>query len=212
MSQYFKALAPGRKEYLNLDGAMGAVERITNTKAMTQLAFTLYDHDAPEDYYDYYGRWAGEDVRLVGDYDESGLYDEPKPDLEIAPLSNPNMIRLDKASTTAPDPDSVTEDWTVTLDYARPPVIKGSWNEGRHDCSVPGKNHPDAGLQVGSYVELRPGDDDRIEHQTYGVVMAIENDWTNITDGVMEEFQVLVDEGQIEQDGTALLPKHVMEA
>lgn len=212
MGQYFKCVCPSRKEYISLDSGMKVVERLSNTKAMTQLAFLLYDHDAPDEYYDYYGRWAGEEVRLVGDYADNDLYSAPDPTLEIAPLSNPGLIKKDMKSTTAPDPDAVTENWTVTLDYARIPVIKGSWNGRGRGKSIPSEGHPDRELTVGTYMEIKEDDDDRLDGNTMGVVMSIENDWTDVTGGVEDEFQVLVDSEEIEQDGTAILPRHVLES
>lgn len=212
MGQYFACLNPDKKESISLDSGMKVFERISSARAMSQLAVLLYDHDAPPEYYDYYGRWAGDNVKLVGDYADNDLYSAPDPTLEIAPLSNPHLIQEDRESTTAPDRHSVTEDFTVTLDHARHPLIKGSWNHPRYDGSHPSDEHPDPELTVGTYMKLRESDDDRLDDDTVGVVMSIENDWTDVTEGVEEEMQLLVEDDLIEQDDIALLPRRVMEA
>jgi hypothetical protein len=213
LGQYFRAVCPQRKEYISLPSGMKVIERLTSAESMVRLAFLLYDHDAPDDYYDHYGRWAGSDARLVGDYDDSGLYNEPDPTVTVAPLSNPKLIKEDTESTTAPNRHSVTENWTVTLDYARSPLIKGSWSwrgPGSFSCSHPGPKHPDSTFTVGSYVQLRDNDDDRLEEDTVGVVMSIENDWMDITDRVENEMEALVDSELYEQDDAKLMPRRII--
>lgn len=82
MGQYFRAVNVTREEYVD-PWKLGGIAKLWEWCANKQAAIFPYllrrstgrgggdvMLDAPE----YAGRWAGNEVYLVGDYDESGLY------------------------------------------------------------------------------------------------------------------------------------------
>lgn len=97
MGQYFKAINTDKQEYVCpwcIDGGAKLWEWAANTQgSIFTLLLRKSDEGGGGDYYGYHrgcgeggaihgplspiaGRWAGDRVALVGDYDSSGLYQE----------------------------------------------------------------------------------------------------------------------------------------
>lgn len=197
MGQYFAAVNPDREEYVSLESGAKIFERLTNAEAMTKLGLLLVDND--DESFDFYGRWAGDDVRLVGDYADGNLYSRPDPTVTVAPLTDPSKVRYDSDTTTASDPESITEPRRYERHGSPIPVLKGSWNNIRCDHKTPGSDHPDADLTPGTFVRMRASQYDDLDDDTYGVVMSITNDWTDVTAGIEREAQLVSDETDPQQ-------------
>lgn len=134
---------------------------------------------------DYAGRWAGDEVRIVGDYDESGLYQESRPSMTI---------------------DVMDRDLTVTVDHLRSPVVEDSWNRPGIVCS-----HHNKALEVGDYTTVRSGDHENLESNTYGIVTDIDHGgWDDITDGLLEEFESFVGSEWYDSQEGVLAPDMVV--
>lgn len=127
------------------------------------------------EFFEYAGRWAGDEVRLVGDYDDSDLYMESRP-VVIVESENGEIIEKKGLPT---------------------PIVP----ESRHRDDI---EHSllDRKLEVGDMVHVKGDDGDR----HYGVVEEIrETEWTNITDGLTDEFIDFVGEEWFEKNDTGNL-------
>jgi len=120
---------------------------------------------------DYAGRWAGDPVQLVGDYAESELYDEAKTNWRYEHTETGEEF-ISYATVAGPIiPDSIEADGAVHKVRAGP-IEKGDL------CQV---RHPETGDEV------------------YAHYMGeAESEWTDITDGVMDELVELVGEEWVE--------------
>ncbi|OYR56666.1 hypothetical protein [Halorubrum halodurans] len=123
---------------------------------------------------EYAGRWAGDDIRLVGDYEESGVYDDTTEEWVyehetgefVAPATGSGPI----------DPASL-DDTTIVHSIEDRDVLPGDL------CAV---RHPETGNRV--YAEFK---------------RVADTEWTDITDGVMREFEAFVGRDWVESQAGA---------
>lgn len=134
---------------------------------------------------DYAGRWAGDDVRLVGDYAENGLY---------SAMYGTIVGEVDgqEYTWTGPHPDRLVP--------CRP---------GNDCCDNPGHCHSHHPMDDS---EAEPGDMIRAPSRSdvdadFAEFVAYQtNEWTNITDGLATEFAEFVGEDWMESvDETGML-------
>lgn len=144
-----------RKDNLNWDREMLA----TSAMAVYEISEAL----------DFAGRWAGDDIRFVGDYAENGLYDETTESWRYE-YKGEEFVTYATASCPIV-PNSIERDDIVHSIRDREP-------EPGDMAQV---KHPDTGERVYChYLGVEPGV------------------WDNITDGLTEEFVQFVGEDWIE--------------
>lgn len=143
-----------------------------------------YAHIA--DTHDYAGRWAGDDVRMVGDYAESGYYRMPQ-----------------KGEVTAEYRTGETV--TYVARYPSPVRVDGDWTE-RRDTRLDGDPiHGDI-VRIPTEVARESDHDDH-----YAYFRSFEpNDWTDITEGALEEFTDFVGEDWVESPRESILCPDMM--
>jgi hypothetical protein len=141
--------------------------------------------------FEYAGRWAGDSVVLVGDYDESGLYNEPHPNAVVR-LDNGQLVTMKNSghpSKVIPKPTNGTNastSYTDTRENAGP----GDTVKLRRRAQPEGSD-----AEFAEFVELE------------------ENEWTDITDGLLDEFARFVGpEWLEEQTNGRLSPDMVLQA
>ena len=120
--------------------------------------------------YDYCGRWAGDDVRLVGDYAENDLYDE-----------SATMWRYEYEG----------EEF-VARAVSSAPITPESIHRDDIEHSVERRD-----VEPGDYAHVQhPEKDEKVYAHYKGVA---ETEWTDITDGLTEEFVDVVGEDWVEE-------------
>lgn len=134
-----------------------------------------------DDLTEYAGRWAGDEVRLVGDYDDSELYNESK------------------GTVTARNQSGQFVSWT-----GRHPNVAEKLPSKGPGIRV---QQYDRNAERGDSVKLRNCKDDFGSFVSY-----TESEWTNITDGLRNEFEDFVGEAWLEnpQDGQIMSPDMVL--
>ena len=140
----------------------------------------------------YAGRWAGDRVALIGDYDDSGTYSERY------------------GTIVAEDSNGEEIEWTG----GHPRKVIPCW-EGTDCCDDPGQyvsHHVREDAQMGDWVRAPSRDD--VDDDFVQFIRYIEGDWTNITEHVTAEFAEFVGEEWLEaQDSAGLLrPDMIIEA
>jgi len=124
MGQYHIICNADRKEFVDTRAIAGSklFEHIANNGGAV-MAYLLHDGPndgvhAPED--DLRGRWVGDDVRLVGDYAESGLYSEAL-GVTVCSRYNGDETRL----TGTPEGVAGADRMQVPAGYSTDEVIPG---------------------------------------------------------------------------------------
>lgn len=145
--------------------------------------------------FDYAGRWAGEDVRLVGDYAENDLYSDtnedwiyeysrkhtardPKKSVDLTQYTNGEQFTAYATSSAPIVPESIARA-DICHSTERRDVEKGDI------CEV---KHPETNERVYAHF-----------------VEVAEMEWTNITDGLTDEFANFVGEDWLENNDSGLL-------
>jgi len=169
---------------------------------------------------DYAGRWATDEIRIVGDYAERSSA-TPSSDVDVVDEGNAESLaeRRDSAESTASTQDYATSDLyheikpdmrislkdrdlTVEVDHLRTPIVEDSWNQEDIVCS-----HLNRDLQEGDWVTVRSGDHEDLDDDTYGVVTDIDTGvWTDISDPVLEEFRTFVGKEWFENQVGVMTP------
>jgi len=135
---------------------------------------------------EYAGRWAGDDVRLVGDYADNDLYSAPNPDWVYENRDTGEKF-TQYATASAPIKEASLRRTDIHHSVVDRDVENGDL------CQV---THPETGDQVYAYR-----------------VRVCDNEWTDITDGLLEEFASFVGEEWLESNGSGKLsPDHVINA
>lgn len=137
---------------------------------------------------EYAGRWAGDDVRLVGDYANNDLYDAAI-----------EMWRVEYEG----------EEYTVRPGMG--PIIAESIEREDIEHSISSEE-----LTPGDFVEVQTTDAiEADESRVYAhYIETVETEWSNITDGLNEEFVEFVGEDWIESscENSLLRPDMVLNA
>jgi len=196
MGQYFQLRNVSRTESVELPGPMKAIERVTNPAAMGLIGYLLFEGPIdgtgvgrtglPAIETEYAGRWAGDDVRLVGDYADNDLYSAPNPDWVYENRDTGEKF-TQYATASAPIKEASLRRTDIHHSVVDRDVENGDL------CQV---THPETGDQVYAYR-----------------VRVCDNEWTDITDGLLEEFASFVGEEWLESNGSGKLsPDHVINA
>lgn len=126
----------------------------------------------------YAGRWAGDDVRLVGDYADNDLYSAPQPEWVYEHRDTGDQFQT-YATASAPIQKS-----SIQRDGINHSILDRDVENGDL-CEV---SHPETGDRVYAY---------RVD--------VVDNEWTDITDGLLAEFASFVGEDWLEANGSGKL-------
>lgn len=137
----------------------------------SMIARTAAAHLELTELMEYAGRWAGDDVRLVGDYDDSGLYQDCK-------------------GTVVVEHDGT--EYEYGGDHPKKVTVRDNGNVG----------HTRLNAKPGDQVRVYGNDDlEEQDVETATFVRHEEGEYTDITDGLIEEFTNFVGKDWIENHG-----------
>lgn len=154
--------ATTRSIYQNYDGSWNRYRIAISVAANREIS----------DIQEYAGRWAGDRVYLVGDYSETGMYDQSRDKCRYRRRDTGEEFETTRQPTGPVIPEPLERDMITHTTEARDPV--------------PGDL---------CYV-IPPGEDDHV----YATLLETGlGEWTNITPGLTEEFVDFVDESWVEQ-------------
>jgi len=127
---------------------------------------------------EYAGRWAGDDVRLVGDYADNDLYSAPNPDWVYEHCDTGEQF-TQYATASGPIVESSLDRDDIEHSTRQDAIEPGDL------CQV---KHPDSGDRVYAY----------FSHE-------LDTEWTDITDGLLEEFASFVPGYWLEENEDGVL-------
>lgn len=139
-----------------------------------QLTRVAKSHLLIGEAFDHIGTWVGDEVFWVGDYSarDPNPYNQTKPTCKVSIVTGPQ------------------EGLVVEKNGTGMPVVEGSWN--RSDII---HAHEDKDTtEVGDIIEIKSSycKDENLEQDAYGRITSIDNEWTNITSGVLSELEMIL--------------------
>lgn len=187
MGQYFKLMNLDEKEYVAPPSLMKDAERVSHhVNGAMQVYLTV---DGPDDgtylpwQGKYVGRWAGDDVRWIGDYHEDEIYQETYPTLTIETPSGEIVTKSDLPAVLPVEKEDIEDRGSVVRNPSMDKLEELNTTAGNHYKRL------DSAAETGDIVYTSGMIDDEYFNGFGIVVEREESEWENITDGIIKSMK-----------------------